>query len=63
MKCDCGEKMSVEASSQEEAVRMMKDILTEDAIKEHMAAKHPGQPVPTLEQAYAMIEENLKQVA
>lgn len=63
MKCDCGEKMTVEALSQEEAIRKMKDMMTEEAIKQHMATKHPGQSVPTVEQAYAMIEENLKQVA
>jgi uncharacterized short protein YbdD (DUF466 family) len=36
--------------------------MTEDAIKEHMASEHPGQPVPTPEQAHARIEQNLTQV-
>ena len=50
MKCDCGKTVSVEAASREEAIQMIKGIMTEDAIKEHMASEHPGQqgrPAPS----------------
>jgi hypothetical protein len=63
MKCDCGKTVSVDAANRDEAIQKIKGIMTEDAIKEHMAAEHPGQPVPTPEQAYANIEKNLTEVA
>jgi hypothetical protein len=63
MKCDCGKTVSVEASDRDEAIRKVKEIMTEDAIKEHMAAEHPGQPVPTPEEAHVRIEQNLRQVS
>jgi hypothetical protein len=62
MKCDCGKTVSVEAATREEAIQQVKGIMNEEAIKEHMASEHPGQPVPTVEQAHSMIEQNLKQV-
>ena len=62
MSCDCGMKVPVEAASRDDAIQKVKDIMTEDAIKEHMASGHEGQPVPTVEQAHATIEQNLKQV-
>jgi hypothetical protein len=63
MKCDCGKTVSVDAASREEAIQKVKEIMTADAIKEHMASEHPGQPVPTPEQAHANIEQNLRQVS
>jgi len=62
MKCDCGKTVTVEAANRDEAVQKVKEIMTEDAIKEHMASGHPGQPVPTPEQAHARIEQNLAQI-
>jgi len=47
----------------DEAIQKVKEIMTEDAIKEHIAAEHKGQPVPTPEQAHAMIEKNLTQLS
>lgn len=63
MKCDCGKSVTVEAANREEAILKIKGIMTEDAIREHMASDHPGQPVPTPEQAHANIEKYLTQVA
>jgi hypothetical protein len=63
MKCDCGKTVTVEAANRDEAIQKVKEIMTEDAIKEHMAAEHPGEPVPTVEQAHAMIGQYLKEVA
>jgi hypothetical protein len=62
MKCDCGKTVAVEAADRDEAIIKVKEIMTADAIKEHMASEHPGQPVPTPEQAHDMIEQNLLQV-
>jgi len=61
--CDCGETASVEASTREEAVKKIKEMMNEDAMKQHRESKHPGQPVPTVQQAHAMIDQNLKQVS
>jgi hypothetical protein len=63
MKCDCGKTVTVEAGDREEAVRKVKEIMNEVAIKKHMATEHPGQPLPTIKQAHANIEQNLKQVS
>jgi len=61
MTCDCGETVAVEASSRSDAVNKMKGIMTEEVIRTHIERKHPGQPVPTMEQAHSMIEKNLAQ--
>ena len=63
MKCDCGKTVTVEAADRDGAIQKVKEIMTEDAIKEHIASEHPGKPVPTPEQAHAMIEQNLTQVS
>lgn len=63
MKCNCGKTVTVEAANREDAIQKVKEIMNEEAIKEHMASEHPGEPVPPLEQAHAMIGQNLKQVS
>lgn len=63
MKCNCGETVSVKAANRSEAIRKVKELMTKDAIKEHMESEHPGQPVPTPEEAHARIEQNLIEVA
>lgn len=66
MTCTCGDVMTVDAVSREEAVQKFKDMMTEDAIKKHMEEKHwtknPSEPMPTVEQAHMMIEQTTKQV-
>lgn len=62
MTCTCGQVMTVEADSREEAVEKLKAMTTENTISQHMAEKHPGEPVPTKEQADAMIEQTTKEV-
>lgn len=54
--------MTVEASSREEAVAKMKAMMTPEMIAQHMGEKHPGEPLPSLEQAHQMIAENLRAV-
>lgn len=58
MTCTCGEKMSVEAANREEAIEKLKAMAGEEATAQHMADKHPGDPVPTQEQVAAMIDQN-----
>ena len=53
--------MTVDAKSREEAVEKLKAMMSEDAIAQHCAEKHPGEPVPTKEQADAMIEQTTKE--
>lgn len=52
--------MSVDASSQEEAATKLKEMMTEEAIAAHTAEKHPGDPVPSVEQSHAMIDQMVK---
>jgi hypothetical protein len=61
MTCSCGHEYSVDADSREAAVEMLKEKMTDEAIAEHMAEKHPGEPVPSKEQADAMVEQNTKE--
>ena len=52
--------MNMEAETREEAVQKFKDMMTEDAIKQHMAEKHPGDPLMSVAQCHAMIEQNVE---
>ena len=58
MTCTCGDVMSVQANSREEAVTMLQGQMTQEALDTHMSEKHPGEPVPTLEETHAMIAQN-----
>ncbi len=60
MTCSCGDTMTVKAGSREKAVRNMKSLLNEIKVYEHMAQKHSGDAVPTIEQVHAIIDQNLK---
>jgi hypothetical protein len=62
MRCDCGKTVAVEAANRNEAIRKVKEIMTEETIREHMQTEHPDQPILTPEQAQAMIEQKLTQV-
>jgi len=60
MTCSCGQVMSVEAGSREEAVRMLQGGMTQAALDGHMKQYHkPGEQKPTLQQAHTMIEQNV----
>jgi hypothetical protein len=60
MTCSCGDTMNVEAASREEAVAKIKAMMTEEAIAQHMAEKHPGEPVISISDCHAMIEKNMQ---
>ena len=56
MTCTCGDTLQGEGDSAEAAVdSVMATIMTPDGIAQHMADKHPGDPVPTSEQSLDML--------
>lgn len=62
MMCTCGDEMKVEAESRGAAVAQMQQMMNEDMIASHMSQRHPGEPVPSMTDAHAMVEANMKQV-
>jgi hypothetical protein len=46
--------------AREKAVKKLKALLSEGAVYEHMAQKHLGEAVPTIDRVHAVIEQNLK---
>lgn len=59
MTCTCGDKVTVDADTREEAVQKLKDQMTAEATASHFAEKHQGQEVPALEQVHAMIDQTV----
>lgn len=54
--------MSVDAQNREEAVAKLKEMMTQEALDEHMQQYHKSdEPKPTLEQSHAMIEQTVYQ--
>ena len=62
MTCSCGDELKVDAENREAAVEKLQAIMNEDAIKAHMAEKHPDEEVLTVAQIHDQIEEELEQV-
>ena len=60
MTCSCGDPFSIEAENREEAVQKMKDMMTQEAIDQHMSAKHPGEPGKTMAEVHAEIDQKLQ---
>jgi len=60
-KCTCGNTITVDAGSREEAVEIIKGIKTIGSINAHMADRHKGEPVPTKEQSDAVIAQTTYQ--
>jgi hypothetical protein len=61
--CSCGDAFSVDAATREEAVAKMKGMFDEAGIARHFGEKHPGQPVLSVSEAHAIIEQGLAPVA
>ncbi len=58
MTCTCGQVMTLEAASRDEAVGMFKAGMTQQALDQHFREPHPpNEPKPTLEQAHAGITQ------
>ena len=60
MTCSCGDTMTVDAATREDAVAQLKGMMTADAIAKHMAEKHPGQPLISVADCHAQIERDVK---
>ena len=54
--------MPVEADSRAEAVSKLQAMMTEDMIAQHMKDKHPGEPVPSVADIHAMIDQKIEEV-
>jgi len=54
--------MEVEADTREAAVQMIKDKMTAEEIAKHTSEMHPGEPVPSVEEVHAQIEQQVKEV-
>lgn len=59
MTCSCGDVMSFDAETREEAVTQVKNMMTQEVINKHMEEKHPGDPAMSMADCHAMIEKNL----
>ncbi len=64
MTCDCGDKMTMEGESREEAVMKMKAMMTQEMLEKHWTEKHANDamPMPSLADCHMMIEKNLAKV-
>lgn len=60
MTCTCGHVLKADASTREEAVKKIKAMMTPNAIAQHFAEKHPGQPTLPVTQVHAMIEQGVR---
>lgn len=63
MTCTCGDVMEVEAANREEAIVKLKGIMNDEMVAKHMAEKHSGQPVPSMDQIGMMIIQGLQPAA
>jgi hypothetical protein len=63
LSCSCGDIMTIRGWTRAKAVRSMKAAMSETTLYEHMAQKHIGEAVPTIQQVHAAIEQNIKTAA
>lgn len=59
--CTCGDTMTADAESRDEAVGKFKGMMDANGIAKHFADKHPGQPPVSVEENNAMIEQAVKE--
>ncbi len=59
MTCTCGDTMTVQAADRQGAVAQFKSMMDEKGIASHMAEKHPGQPVISVADCHAMIDQQV----
>ena len=58
MTCSCGQVMSADANSRDEAVKIIQGYMTDASLADHMKQFHKAdEPTPTVEQAHAMIAQ------
>ena len=63
MTCTCGDKFGVQAETREDAVVKIKEMMNEAMITQHMTEKHPGDPVPSVADVHAMIDQTTTEEA
>lgn len=59
MTCTCGDTLKTDATTRDEAVQKIKAMMTPAAVAQHLAEKHPGQPV-LVTQVHSMIEQGVQ---
>ena len=57
MTCSCGHEIKVQAADRDDAVRRIQATMGKDAIAAHIKERHPGEPMPTVEQVHAVIAQ------
>ena len=58
MTCSCGEVMSADANSRDEAVKTLQGYMNADSIAAHMKDHHKAdEPIPSVEQVHGMIAQ------
>ncbi len=58
MTCSCGQVMTMEAGSRDDAVSKFKAFMTQEALDQHFGQMHkPEEPKPTLAQAHETISQ------
>jgi hypothetical protein len=63
MTCTCGDTLTIDASSREDAVNQLKDMMDQAGVDRHMQERHsPADPKPSVEQVHSMIEATLAAV-
>lgn len=61
MQCSCGHTMVIDAKSKKEGIQKMKDMMTLEAVADHMDKMHNGQELFTQAQMHVQIEMYLRQ--
>jgi hypothetical protein len=58
MTCSCGQTMTADASSRDEAVKTIQGWMTAESIAQHMKDHHKAdEPIPSVEQVHGMIAQ------
>jgi len=60
MTCTCGDVMTMDAANRDEAVSKFQTMMTPEMTAKHMAEKHAGEAVPSIEQVHAMIAQQVQ---
>ena len=61
VECTCGHNVEVGAPDRESAIREMKKMMDESGVKEHFQKLHRGEPMPSVAEVHAHIENDIKE--
>ena len=62
MICTCGDTMTTDAESRDEAVSKFRNMMDKGAIGAHFEEKHSGEPIPSKREVDDMIEKTTEVV-